>query len=172
MQKEIEKYMELLFPKYKPSFYSRFTNLFQEITNKNKTFSEQEIISTKNFDIIISKIKNGDEKRGSIIIKSIPSLFGPKNFYDLLRNFTNKINFFFIPGYVWNQKEYMYAFVNVANNKEIINIVNGLTTIKNKYGSYYGFDLRYLEIYFSKTQGYKALKRKYKNECTSDFIIS
>ena len=54
MQKEIEKYMELLFPKYKPSFYSRFTNLFQEITNKNKTFSEQEIISTKNFALFLT----------------------------------------------------------------------------------------------------------------------
>ena len=172
MQQEIEKCLELSFPKFQPSSYSRFTKFFEEITNKNKIFYEQEIISNKSFDINISRIKNGVEKRGSIIIKSIPSLLGPKNFYDLLRNFTNKINFFFIPGYVWNQKEYMYAFVNVANNKEIINIVNGLTTIKNKYGSYYGFDLRYLEIYFSKTQGLKALKRKYKNECTSDFIIS
>ena len=66
----------------------------------------------------------------------------------------------------------MYAFVNLSNNKEIIDIVDGLNTLKNKFETYRGLDFRYLEIYFSKTQGYKALKKKYKNDYYNDFIIS
>ena len=172
MEQEIAKCMKKVFPKYQPSSYSRFTKFFQEISNINKTFSEQKVETGKNFEINISEIKNGNEKRSSIIIKCIPSLLGPKNFYNLLHNFSKKINFFYIPGYVSNQKQYMYAIINLSNNKGIINIVNGLTVIKNKYGFYCGFDFRHLEFYFCKTQGYKALSRKYKNELMNDFIIS
>ena len=112
------------------------------------------------------------KKRSSIIIKFIPSLLGPVNFYFLLKNFSKKINYFYIPGRVSTNKKFMYAFVNVPNNKEIIRIVDGLTTIKNKYGFYRGFDFRYLEVYFSKTQGYKALHKKYKYKEINDFVIS
>ena len=172
MIQEIEEYIRFLFPKYKPSPYSRFTKFFQEITNLNKKFCNSKLILSKSYDINISEIKNGHEKRSSIIIKYIPSLLGPKKFYDLLKRFSKKINFFYIPGFISSQKQYMYAFVNVCNNKEIISIVNQLTLIKNKHWSYCGFDLRYLEIYFSKTQGYKALKKKCKIEHLNDFMIS
>ena len=170
MEKAIETFIKLLFPKYEQSSCSRFTKLFQELT-ENQVFCEQKTIPNKNFDIDISKIQNGNEKRSTIIIKGIPSFFGAKNFYCLLQNFSNKINFFYIPSYISNQKEYMYAFVNLSHNKGIINIVNGLIALKNKYKLFCGFDFSYLEIYFSKTQGYKALKKKYKNELVSDFII-
>ena len=172
MEKVIENNIRLLFPKYKPAPYSRFTKFFQEIDNLNNSFCGHKVTSNKNYDINIAEINKGDEKRKSIIIKCIPSLLGPKNFYNLLLNFSQKINFFYIPGYVSNQKQYMYAFVNVSNNKDIINIVNSLTAIKKNYGSYCGFDFRYIEIYFSKTQGYRALKKKYRSEHFNDFMIS
>ena len=169
MHQEIEKKIRFLFPKYKPASYSRFSKFFKEIANIDKSFSE--IINDKIYNINISEIKNGNEKRRSIFIRHIPSLLGPENFYDLLRSFTQKINFFFIPGYISSQKKYMYAFVNVSNSKEIINIVTNLTKIKNNYEFYHGFDFRYIEIYFSKTQGYRALQRKYKNEYPNDFLF-
>ena len=172
MQQEIQKYLKLLFPKYESSSYSRFIKLFQEIENKNENVCEKQFLTNKSLNINISKIKNGEEKRTSIIIKYIPSLLGSKNFYDLLKTFTKRINFFYIPGYISDHKEYMYAFVNLSNNKEIIDIVDGLNTLKNKFETYRGLDFRYLEIYFSKTQGYKALKKKYKNDYYNDFIIS
>ena len=172
MQEEIEKCIKMIFPKYRPSSYSRFKDCFQEIENTDKPFCEEKTILDKRFDINISEIKNGHEKRSSIIIKCIPSLLGPVNFYFLLKNFSSRINFFYIPGYVLTNKKFMYAFVNVPNNKEIINIVEGLTEIKNKYGFYCGFDFRYLEIYFSKPQGYKALYKKYKKKEKNDFVIS
>ena len=69
-----------------------------------------------------------------------------------------------------NQKEYMYAIINLSNNKGIINIFNNLITMKNKFGTFLGHDLHNIEIYFSKTQGYRSLKRKYNNEYNS-FIV-
>ena len=94
MQQEIQKYMKLLFPKYESSSYSRFTKLFQEIEDKNENTCEKNFLANKSLNINISKIKNGDEKRTSIIIKYIPSLLGSKNFYDLLKTFSKSINFF------------------------------------------------------------------------------
>ena len=172
MQQEIEECIKKIFPKYQPSSYSRFTDCFQEIENEDRPLCEEKTILDKRFDINISEIKKGHERRSSIIIKCIPSSLGPVNFYFLLQNFSKKMNYFFIPGYVSTSKKFMYAFVNVACNKEIISIVEGLTTIKNKYGFYCGFDFRYLEIYFSKTQGYKALHKKYKTKEVNDFVIS
>ena len=193
MLESAQKNLELFFPHYRSPSQSRFIKLFAELTNNtfyymykemdksnaNNQFKEQneKVFEDENskendqYQIIISKIKSGNEKRTSIIIKGIPSSFGCQNFYQLIKQFYKNVNFFYIPGYVCTQKEYMYAFVNVANSKGIINIYNGLKKIRDCFSQYSGYDMTKVEVYFSKAQGYKSLKRKYTNEYFNNFLV-
>ena len=157
----------------KPSV-SRFTELFQTLTTEENQKEKNIFSSTidndkkskneEKLEIIPYKIKKGQDKRSTIIIKGIPSFLTANEVYILVNQFYNKINFFYIPSYIQNQKEYMYAFVNVNNYKGIINIYNGFMKLKQQYTNCFGSIFSKVELFYSKTQGKSALINKYMNE--------
>ena len=59
-----------------------------------------------------------------------------------------------------DQKKFMYAFVNLSNYKSIIPLYFGLINLRDKCKSIFGYDLKEIEIYYSKAQGLKALSKK------------
>lgn len=173
----IEPYQNLLnlfFTKFNTPTCSRFTNFFKSIT-KNKTLNNKEKIETqeskiKNYRISENSIKNGIDKRTSIIIKGIPVSFGCINFYKLLKEFCSNINFFYIPYYIFKKEKYMYAIINVKNSKSILNIYQCLNIIKKKFKNmnyYFGN----INIFYCKTQGYYSLKKKYTDENLNIFLV-
>ena len=162
----IETNLQKLFPKFSSPLSSRFSELFREISETNKTESP------KKYLIFPKKIINGTEKRTSIIIKGIPSAFGCQNFYELLTNFCSDIKFFYIPAYAANKWRYIYAFVNIGNPKGVLDIFEGLSIIRDKYKNYKGFDFSKIEIYFCKSQNINGLIRKYQNDIyESNFLV-
>ena len=162
----IEINLQKLFPKFSSPISSRFSELFREISETNKTESP------KKYLIFPKKIINGTEKRTSIIIKGIPSAFGCQNFYELLTNFCSDIKFFYIPAYAANKWKYIYAFVTIGRRKGVLNIFEGLTLMKEKYKTFKGFDFSKIEIYFCKSQNIIGLTKKCQNKVNQDnFII-
>ena len=151
------------FPFYSHPEKSRFTALFEELAKKENFSNTSK--SYKSLDIITEEILLGRDRRTSLIIKGFPSEMSSQDVLSLLHQFVNNINFFYIPPLIQEQKRYMYAFVNLTNYKSIIPLYIGLTNLRDKYKSFYGYDFKEIEIYYSKTQGQKALMKKcYENK--------
>ena len=163
MEDEITYILQKYFPFYSHPEKSRFTGLFEELAKKDSLSNTSK--SYKSLDIITDEILLGRDRRTSLIIKGFPSEMRAQDVLLLLQQFTNNINFFYIPPLIQEQKRYMYAFVNLANYKSIIPLYIGLTNLRDKYKSFYGYDFKEIEIYYSKTQGQKALMKKcYENK--------
>ena len=174
MEKILQLYLKKLFPHFSSPLISRFSELFNEIsdnptnTTDKKTKKEQTSINENsnldNYTIYPEKIINGLEKRTIIIIKGIPAAFGCLNFFELLTKFCKEVNFFYIPGFALAKWEYVYAFVNIGSRKGILNIFYGLNVMRDKYKTFNGCDFSNLEIYFCKSQNVNTLLKKYQHE--------
>ena len=167
-------YTHKLFPRFSTPTFSRFSNLFYELSNNDSESNLGELINIyseklkndSNIDKYIiypERILNGTEKRTSIIIKGIPSAFGINNFYELLTKYCKEIHFFYTPGFAISKWKYIYAFVTIGRRKGVVNIFEGLTMIRDKYKTYKGFDFSKIEIYFCKYLNIHSLINKYKN---------
>ena len=163
MEDDITYILNKYFPFYSHPEKSRFTELFEELAKKDNLLNNSKPF--KSLDINTEEILLGKDRRTSLIIKGFPSEMRTQDVLLLLQQFANNINFFYIPPLIQEQKRYMYAFVNLANYKSIIPLYIGLTNLRNKYKSFYGYDFKEIEIYYSKTQGQKALMKKcYENK--------
>lgn len=185
----LHSYLNKLFPRYTRPESSRFSHLFVETDGKSQLKiknpkeslfidSEEENeekmdeVNLEKYLICPEKILNGEERRTSIIIKGIPCAFGCKNFYHLLKMFCKDINFFYVPGFAIVKWKYIYAFATIGNRRGVLNIYEGLNSIKEKYKSFKGFDFSKIEIYFSKSQNINALNKKFKKDgILNNFVI-
>ena len=178
MIKSPQEYIKSHFNRFSSPVCSRFKQFFEQISNEETQLSkrikiknEQNGKKNDNYKIEVEKIISGEEKRTTLIIKGIPSSFGCLNFYKLLKKFYRNINFFFIPGYIYKQKEFMYVFVNVKYPKGVINIYECINALKEKFENIFGFNLSGINTSYCKTQGYRSLKNKYTSENFSNFLI-
>ena len=167
----IDSVLKKFFSKGKKPSTSRFSELFQNLSileNQNKknlpTIADNNNTDKNNLEIVLNKIRKGQDKRSTIIIKGIPSFLSSDEAYSLVKRFYDNINFFYIPSYIKNQKKYMYAFINVQNYKGIINIYNGIMKLKQQYPNNSGVNFSQLELFYSRTQGKSALINKYMSE--------
>ena len=174
MERLLQMYLQKLFPNFSRPLYSRFSGLFYEIAKinitqpenltKNDPKKEEENQIIEKYRVNPEKILNGTEKRTSIIIKEIPVGFGPLNFYELLKQFSDDINFFYIPGFAIAKWEYIYAFVSIGNRKGVLDIYEGLTLLRDKYKTFKGYDFSKIEVYFCRSQNIIGLKKKCQKE--------
>ena len=181
MENKLQLYLEILFPHFTSPLISRFSELFNEISNnstnttnkksKNDFNKVSENISLDDYIIYPQKIIAGLEKRKLIIIKGIPTAFGCLNFLELLNKFCNDVNFVCIPGFALVTWDYVYAFVNTGSRKGLLNIFYGLNVIRDKYKTFKGYDFSNLEIYFCKTQNVNTLLKKYQNESNQNTFL-
>ena len=102
------------------------------------------------------KIKNGEDKRTSIIIKNIPNTITKEYIKKVLEGIGN-INYLYVPYDKVINRNLGFAFVNVVNYKNIINLYNRLIE--------YNFENMLLndniEVYYSKIQGKNALSKMF-----------
>ena len=182
IEKHLQLYLQKLFPHFSSPLSSRFSALFYEISKINQNKSQKltkidEKYDTENknlekYRIYPEKILNGIEKRTSIIIKEIPCSFGALNFYELLSKFCNEINCFYIPGFIINKKEYIHAFVNVGHRKNVLDIYEGLTLLRDEFKTFKGCDFSKIEISFCRSQYRTGIMKKcHKEILKKDFFI-
>lgn len=178
MEKKYHSYIRMLFSRFSSPEKSRFSTFFNEMSPSFEDSFLQNSDSDKRDEdfckylINPKKIISGAEKRTSIIIKGIPFSFGCLNFYHLLTQFSKDIDFFYIPGYALGKWKYIYAFINVRHCKGILNIYEGLTTIRDKYRRYGGYDFSKIEIYFCKSKNINGLMKKCQNDKNvNNFLI-
>ena len=131
-----------LFPKFNQPKESRFKIFFSSIQNVPQK------AKTNNYSISIEKIESGEDKRTTVLIKNIPNFISKDIFLKVLEGIGN-INYLYLPFNKFTCKNLGYAFVNVVNYKNIINLYNRLT--------HYDFDEfevgKSIEISYYKIQG-------------------
>ena len=153
-------YLSKYFPQFSHPVKSRFSDFFEDLLKLDNCTNNDKY--NKLFNININNIILGNDKRSSLIIKGFPSEMRTNEVLFLLQKFTKNINFFHIPPFIKEQKRFMYAYVNLSNYKFIIPLYTGLINLRDKYKSIGRYDLKEIEIYYSKAQGLKALSKKCK----------
>ena len=128
---------------------SRFKILFDNLKVKKKR---------KTMSVCPKNINLGLDKRTSIIIKNIPDYVTNEQFKKILLNFSQFIDFFYVPIKIRTRKNLRVAFVNVTNCYEIIPIYMGLL-YKMKF-IYDNPDIE-MEICYSKVQGKDKLYERF-----------
>ena len=128
---------------------SIFKELFSQAKPKKKR--KTMIVNPKN-------IMLGLDKRTSIIIKNIPDYITDEQFRNIVFNFNQEINFFYVPDNIKTRKKLRVAFVNVLNYKQIVPIYMGLI-YKVKF--IYNSPNIEMEICYSKVQGKQLLIQRF-----------
>ena len=128
---------------------TRFKDYFSTLKPKKKR--KAMIVNPKN-------VMLGLDKRTSIIIKNIPDDITDEQFNKIVYNFSQDINFFYIPMNIKTRKKLRVAFVNVVNYKQIVPIYMGLI-YKMKF--IYNSPNIEMEICYSKVQGKNLLIQRF-----------
>ena len=116
MKTKYEILSDFLFPKFSHPKESRFIKDFFN-NPKKKTTNKQ----FKNLTISFEKIKNGEDKRTSIIIKDIPNTMTKEDIREILEG-TGNINYLYVPFMKFLNKNLGFAIINLVNYKSIINL--------------------------------------------------
>ena len=137
MKTKYEIISKLLFPKFSQPKESRFLKFFSSINDKNKNH--------KHFN-----------HNWISIIKNLPKILTKDNIKEILEGIGN-INYLYVPYDKVINRNLGFAFVNVVNYKNIINLYNRLIE--------YNFENMLLndniEVYYSKIQGKNALSKMF-----------
>jgi len=143
--------LKFLFPKFSHPKESRFLKFFSCISNKKRHFKYSNQLS-----ICLEKIKNGEDKRTSIIIKNIPTTITKEYIKKILEGIGN-INYFYLPFDKIMNRNLGFAYINVVNYKSILNLYKRLTE--------YNFEnhqlIEPIEICYSKIQGKNGLSQMF-----------
>ena len=151
MKTKYEIISNFLFPKFTQPKQSRFLKFFSSLShnnNHNKQFNE--------YSISIVKIENGEDKRTSVIIKNIPNTLNKENIKQILEGIGN-INYLYLPFDKVMNRNLGFAFVNVVNYKNIINLYNRLKEFKFQNDEFKNI----IEINYSKVQGKNNLSKMF-----------
>ena len=151
MRTKYEILLKLLFPKYSQQPQSRFVKFFSIKNNKTITKNQS------SFTISLEKIKKGEDKRTSIIIKNLPNSINKEFINEMLLGVGN-INYLYLPFDKYSNKNLGFAFVNMVNYRSIIQLYNKLKEYK-----FDKFEMkRPVEICYSKVQGKNELSQMFK----------
>ena len=106
----------LLFPKFSHPKESRFLKFFSCLSNKKNILK-----CSNQLSISLDKIKNGEDKRTSIIVKNIPNTITKEDIREILEG-TGNINYLYVPFIKFSNKNLGFAIINLVNYKSIINL--------------------------------------------------
>lgn len=168
---EIETTLMLLYPHLSRPKKSRFQNFFIE-TILNTSFQTKFLNFKENNNTITlkkqaskisispTKISFGKDKRTSIMIKNLPTIFTKQDIINWISSIC-KVNYIYIPLKNNSDKILGFAFVNVNNYQDIINIYN---EVHHKAILINKFHLKKIEICYSNIQGMNSLVKAYGRE--------
>jgi hypothetical protein len=160
--KDPSKLLLELFPKLSHPSQSRFHNFFkklkelnnhQENTKSKKTFQKK---NKKNYmELNLYKIQNGIDKRTSLMIKNIPKGIDEINVVKWLLQLT-KLNYIFVPKDEYSNKILGFAFINVCDYTDIIDLLRKISLFEN-----YNNNNKKIEVIYSHKQGLKSLTKSF-----------
>ncbi len=158
--------LRLIFPGFSYPSESRFVKYCYKNNQDLKKISKKK--SEKSLIIEPENIKNGNDKRTTIILKNLPDDISKEELKAIIEPLGN-INFIYIPLLIKNKNKYKNnlpcAYVNAINYKTIIKIFQKFQEIKlNADKGVYNKDYSKIEIFYSGTQGKKALINRFRLE--------
>ncbi len=132
--------------------------------NNNQTYMNKKRknkIKT-NMEINISDIKKGIDKRTSLIIKNLSVKVSKK---DVIENLCSlvKLNFIYVPEDEETHRILGFAFINVGNYLDIINLFNIINLSKSKHINCLSNSNKKIQICYNQKQGLKALVNTFGN---------
>ena len=151
MKTKYEIISNFLFPKFTQPKQSRFLKFFSSLShyhNDNIQFNQ--------YLISLEKIENGEDKRTSVIIKNIPNTLNKEKIKQILEGVGN-INYLYLPFDKVMNRNLGFAFINVVNYKNIINLYHRLKEYNFENDEYKNS----IEINYSKVQGKNNLSNMF-----------
>ena len=155
--------LQLLFSGFSYPQESRFVNIFgmpNHLRKQNKNKAKE-----KSLNIEPINIKDGKDKRTTIIIKNLPNDISKEELKEIIEPLGN-INFIYIPLLIKNKNKTSLpcAYINVINYKTILKIIQKFEQIKALNNFKSNRDLSNVEIFYSGTQGKYALINRFSLE--------
>ena len=170
LYKEPSKILLELFPKLSHPSQSRFHQLFKRLNELNKTESNEKAknknINKKNkkniMELNLYKIQNGIDKRTSLMIKNIPKGIEEIDVVKWLLQLAN-LNYVFVPKDEFSNKILGFAFINVCEYTDILQLLQKLAFIEN-YNNNNNINTtnnKKIEVIYSHKQGLKSLSKSF-----------
>ena len=151
MKTKYEIISNFLFPKFTQPKQSRFLKFFSSLSHNHK-----DNIQFNHYSISLKKIENGEDKRTSVIIKNIPNTLNKEKIKQILEGVGN-INYLYLPFDKVMNRNLGFAFINVVNYKNIINLYHRLKEYNFENDEYKNS----IEINYSKVQGKNNLSNMF-----------
>ena len=169
LYKEPSKILLELFPKLSHPSQSRFHELFKRLNELNKTESNEKAknknINKKNkkniMELNLYKIQNGIDKRTSLMIKNIPKGIEEIDVVKWLLQLAN-LNYVFVPKDEFSNKILGFAFINVCEYTDILQLLQKLAFIENyNNNKINNTNNKKIEVIYSHKQGLKSLSKSF-----------
>ena len=169
LYKEPSKILLELFPKLSHPSQSRFHQLFKRLNELNKTESNEKAknknINKKNkkniMELNLYKIQNGIDKRTSLMIKNIPKGIEEIDVVKWLLQLAN-LNYVFVPKDEFSNKILGFAFINVCEYTDILQLLQKLAFIENyNNNNINNTNNKKIEVIYSHKQGLKSLSKSF-----------
>jgi hypothetical protein len=106
-------------------------------------------------ELNLYKIQNGIDKRTSLMIKNIPKGIDEINVVKWLLQLT-KLNYIFVPKDEYSNKILGFAFINVCDYTDIIDLLRKISFFEN-----YNNNNKKIEVIYSHKQGLKSLTKSF-----------
>ena len=174
LSKEPSKILLELFPNLSHPSQSRFHEFFKKLKELNKiqenNDKKKNHISYKKtkkniMELNLYKIQNGIDKRTSLMIKNIPKGLDEINVIKWLQQLAN-LNYIFVPKDEFSNKILGFAFINVCNYLDILELLKRIAIAEN-YNKINNKNCnnnrKKIEVIYSHKQGLKSLTKSFGN---------
>lgn len=165
--KDPSKILLELFPRLSHPAQSRFHEFFKKLkvlNNNDKNNKEDKknnkVLHKKNnkkniMELNLYKIQNGIDKRTSLMIKNIPKGIDEINVVKWLIQLV-KLNYVFVPKDEFSNKILGFAFINVCDYTDILELLKKLSILEN-----HNNNKKKIEVIYSHKQGLKSLMKSF-----------
>ena len=170
LYKEPSKILLELFPKLSHPSKSRFQEFFKKLNELNKAqVNEANEKTKKNYvhkknkknimELNLYKIQYGIDKRTSLMVKNIPKGLDEINVVKWLLQLAN-LNYVFVPKDEFSNKILGFAFINVCEYTDILQLLQKLNFIENCNNNTNAKNKK-IEVIYSHKQGLKSLSKSF-----------
>ena len=174
LSKDPSKILLELFPKFSHPSQSRFHEFFKKLKELNKIQEKNEKKKNNSshkknkkniMELNLYKIQNGMDKRTSLMIKNIPKGIDEINVIKWLLQLAN-LNYIFVPKDEFSNKILGYAFINVCNYMDILQLLKRLAILENNNNkinkeNFVNNNRKKIEVIYSHKQGLKSLTKSF-----------
>jgi hypothetical protein len=116
-------------------------------------------------ELNLYKIQNGIDKRTSLMIKNIPKGLDEINVIKWLQQLAN-LNYIFVPKDEFSNKILGFAFINVCNYLDILELLKRIANAENYNkinNKNFNNNRKKIEVIYSHKQGLKSLTKSFGN---------